>query len=158
MSEDNGPGPEVAITVNAGEGAAGEGGDGGQVVETPAVEAAAEAVVAVAEIEANRDVALAVIHQEGEAEFADRLHSEELEQCRTTIARLEGELEALRNPPVVEAVLLTPEQSLEPPLSPPEAPSESAAEGGQRESPVELAEAPPVEEPPKPKKPFIRWT
>lgn len=157
MSEGNGP---TVVVVTPGEAGAGEGGGGGEVVEGAAVEAAeviAPAAVEIAEIEANRDVALAVIHQEGEADYAAARHSEELTECRTTIARLEGELEALRNPPVVE-VLLTPEPSLEPPLSPPEGQSESEAEGGPRESPVELVEAPPVEEPPKPRRKFIRWT
>lgn len=156
MSEDHGPGPEVAITVNAGEAAAIEAGDGGQVGEGAALEPVAEAAVEIAEIEASRDVALAVIHQEGEADYAAARNSEELAECRVTIARLEGELEALRSPAVV-VVPLTPEPSPEPPASPP-APSASEEEGGPKESPVEPEAAEVVAEPPKPKRPRYRWT
>lgn len=160
MSEaHDGPGAEVTITVDAGEGAAIEGGPGVEVVGGAAAEPIAEAAVEIAQIEADRDVTLAAIHQEGEAEFADRLHSSELEQCRTTIARLEGELEALRNPPPVLEVLI-PEPSPEPPASPPEPASESTEGDGPRESPAPLVEpeaAAVVEEPPKPKRPRFRW-
>lgn len=157
MSEANdGPGVEITVAVDAAPEGQGEGGASGEVGEAEALEPIAEAAVEIAQIEADRDVALAVIHNEGEAAWNEARANEELEQCRTTIARLEGELEALRNPPVV-AVELIPEPSPEPPLSPPEAASESMEEGGPRESPVEPAEEPPAAEPPKPKRPRLRW-
>ncbi len=149
MSEGHDAGPTV-IVVAPGEETQIVGEGGGEVqaeVLAEAVEPVADAAVEIAAIEADRDVTLAVIQQEGDAAFADRLHSEELQSCRTRIAELEGELEALRNPAPLTLVALP-----EPPPSPPEPEPESAAE-----DPQEAAEDAPAPEPEKAKRKPHRW-
>jgi hypothetical protein len=158
MSEANDDGQDgaaIAITVNAGEEGAGEPEGGGELAE--GLEAAADAAVEIARIEADRDVTLAVIQADTEEARAERYSNEDLEQCRTEIARLEGalsvaltELEALR--PSTPEPLTEPE----PPNPPQDLPSGEA--DGPRESPVEPAaveEAAP--EPPPKAKPKVRW-
>lgn len=150
MSEANdGPGGATVVVIPSGEGPPIAIGEGGEIQDAgaTAVEEVADAAVQIAAIEADRDVTLAVIHQEGEAEWAERRNSEEVTECRLRIAELEGANAALQlelsNRPQLTPVLL-----VEEPLSP-APPLESGAEDGPRESPVvEAVEA--VEEAPEP--------
>lgn len=151
MSEANG-GPTI-IVVPAGEGAAGEGSEGGEVQVIGAVEAPAVAAVEIAAIEAGRDIAIAEIQLEETVVRNEAYASEELEQCRLRIAELEGlntgllaQLES--RPPLILELSSEPPPSLE-------LPPESVAEDGPRESPVEPEALAPEPEPVK-RKPH-RW-
>jgi hypothetical protein len=104
--------------------------------QAEAVEAAGEAAVEIAQIEADRDVTLAVIEGENDAARIEAMRDEridalelELAQCRTTISTLEMELQT--RPALV----------LEAPPSPEPAPSLEAITS---ESPIEQT---PVEPP-----------
>lgn len=153
---DDANGPAVAVIVESPEaaGGQGDGGEMGEGSEAPA-EALADAAVEIAQINADRDVDLALIHTEAEAQRVEAFASEELSRCRERIAELEGlnlglnsELETLR--------ALIPPPSPEPPPSPPEADPSPEGEGPAQE-PEESASPGPVEEPPPRRRRGIRW-
>lgn len=161
MSGENGTGEQPAVVVIAGEGAAGQSGEGGEI--QVAGEAVAEAAVEIAAIEADRDIALAVIEGENLAsaneQFAEALNADaqteiarlqaENEECRNTISTLETAVSEL----TATVAQLTPPPSEPSPPSPPEEPPASAAV----EDPQEAAAIQPVEEPPKPKRRPLKW-
>jgi len=151
MSEANGTGPTV-IVVPAGEETPVVVSEGGEIQAPAAVEEVSDAAVQIAEIEADRDIALAVIRNEGEAEWNEARQNEELQSCRLRIAELEGENTALKTeleqrPPLIQ--VLSPEPLPNPEPEP--APVVEAVELEPVESP---AEAP---EPEKPRRKALRW-
>lgn len=157
MAGENGSdGTDVAVVINAGATPESEPEAGGEDQGGSEVATTAEAAVQIAEIEADRDIALAVIQNEGQAAFAEQISNTELEQCRLRIAELEGENQGLRETiSTLEATVasLTPPPS-NPPPNPPEPPP-SPDEVGDVSEPVE---SPPPDEPPPPRKRRIRWT
>lgn len=138
---------EVAAVVS-------EGGD----VETPApVEAPASDAVEIARIEADTAITLAVIGAETTEAAIAANNSAELDQCRLRITELEGlNTGLLATVSTLEAQLTPAPLVTEPPPPPP---SESVEEDGLRENPevVEVEEAPPAPEAPKPKRKVHRW-
>jgi len=160
MSEANENGPDIAVEIHASPEGAGEGGDGGQVVEAAAVEPVAEAAVEVARIEADRDVTIAAIEADASIEhrelsieenrvFAEGLANSELEQCRTKIAELETANSLL----TAEVARLTPPPSEEPPPS-----LQVEVEGAENVEVVGPREnQEPAPEPEKPKRKPHRW-
>lgn len=150
MSEANGP---TVVVVTPGEGPAGEGGESGEVQAVAAVAEVSEAAVEIAAIEAGRDVAIAEIQLDETIVRNEAYANEDLAQCRTELARLEGENTALRTEletlraPLILAPLSEPLLSPEPPPS--------VVEAGPPENPVDHVE--PAPEPPKPKRQTHRW-
>jgi len=127
-------------------------------ISTDAAEAVAEAVVEVAEIEADRDITLAKIAAETQVEMTAALGRDEvvslqaeLETCWNQISTLE----TINSDLMATVERLTPPPSTPPPSSEmnPLPEPESVVE-----TPVSPEEAPPVvEEPPKPKRRGVRW-
>lgn len=153
MSEANDPAGPVVVVVAPGAEASGGSSEGGEVAAPETVETVADAAVQIAEIEANRDVDLAIIHTEADAQRAERYASEELEQCRNRIAELEGENSGLREALATATALIPPPSELSPPNPPDPDPSPDAEAHAQAP-----AESPAVaDEPPKPRKRGIKW-
>ena len=158
MSGENDIGTEAdapAVVVVTGEGATVESGGSGEVEAAGEV---ADAAVQIAQIQADRDVALAVIEGENserrEEAFAENFNEDlraenarlrgELDECRNTITTLETTVAALTPPPPSEP---------EPPPSPPENPPAAVADDPPAPASPE-AEAP---EPPSRRAPKLRW-
>lgn len=151
MDPENDAGPVVEIAVHAEP--QGEGGqsDGGALETAEGVGEVADAAVQIAQIEADKEIALAVIegenhvaaieaHREADAEFAENIQSSELEQCRIRIAELEAEnstLKALSTPPPSDPEPLPSPPDLDP------SPSEAAQDPAQDASPVAEPKPPP---------------
>lgn len=127
-----------------------------EAVEAEAVIAAAETVVEVAAIEAERDVTIAEIKAETEVAAVEAVaevaaEQSELEQCRQNIATLQAETAELRAQIAALSILPT-STTLEPSLPP--SPLESEDVEGHREP--ETLVPPPVEKPRA--RPKTRWT
>lgn len=139
-------GEEVTISISDGE-------EDAETVETETVEAVADASVEIAQIEADKELALEIIKGENEQALMEAQHNEELVKCRALIATLEATVLTLQaelsTPPVLEIV----EEA------PPNPPESLASEEVTPESPtptVETEEAsPPVE--PKRKRKGLNW-
>lgn len=166
--ENDEAGPTVVVVATGGEGER-SGEDGGEVQiiapvseggETSEVEIAriqADAAVTIAAIEADASIEHHQLSAEENREFAETLHTEELEQCRLRIAELEGQNTALTLELETVRAQLIPPPLEAPPPNPPEPEAESERADGQPESPVDPERAEPPEEPPKPKPKRLRW-
>jgi len=156
VADENEQGPTVVV-VDAGGQAPVVIQDGGEVGESAEVAAAgevADAAVEIARIEAARDVNLAELAIVETEVRHEAYSNEELDACRLTIARLEGENTALRTELEASRAPLILDLSPEPPLNPlPEADAVEP-EPVQAESPE--AAAPPPEPAPRKSKP-LRW-